>query len=171
MGRATELELNIREAVGAEVSLFPNGLNSYRVLTPFTFDDGDNYAIVINEDKGKWTLTDEGHTLMHMSYDMDERELQKGTRAKIVEGILGRHGVKEEDGALVLSSELDALGFAVFDYIKAITHLTDIKYLSREVIRSTFFEDFKDIISKNVPAERMVFGWHHPNHDKRNVLS
>ena len=42
---------------------------------------------------------------------------------------------------------------------------TEIAYLSRERVRSTFIEDFRAFMEETVAADRRVFGWHDPQRD------
>jgi len=56
------IEEEFRRKVCSQIHLRPEGINRYRVFTPFVFDDGDNLAIVLKDEDGAWTLTDEGHT-------------------------------------------------------------------------------------------------------------
>ena len=134
MGRVSEIERNIQDLIGSEVTLLPYGINSYRVITPFLFDDGDNLSIVLKNQNEKWLLTDEGHTLMHLSYDIDDRELRKGTRAKIINNVLKRFGVEDQNGSFVLQIESDGFGPYILDYIQALLHVTDISFLNRKLV-------------------------------------
>jgi hypothetical protein len=46
------IERNFREKVCSELSLMSEGINRFRVFTPFLFDDGDNLAIVLKKENG-----------------------------------------------------------------------------------------------------------------------
>jgi hypothetical protein len=52
------------------------------------FDDGDHLAVVLKQDDGSWVLSDEGHTMMHLTYEMDEKQLLTGTRQKVITNAL-----------------------------------------------------------------------------------
>ena len=65
--------LDFQRKVSEKVRLASEGIDRYRVFTPFMFDDGDHLAIVLRKESGRWTLSDEGHTYMHLTYDLDER--------------------------------------------------------------------------------------------------
>ena len=80
--KLSEVQNNLRNTVSAEVSLLSEGVDRYRVFTPFEFEDGDHFSIVLKKDNGSFIFTDEAHTIMHMSYDMDVSALKKGTRQK-----------------------------------------------------------------------------------------
>ena len=70
---------SFKTAVCDSVELFPEGVDRYRIFTPFHFDDGDHFVIALRKgNRGTWIITDEGHTYMHMSYHMDLSSLKGG---------------------------------------------------------------------------------------------
>ena len=48
---------------------------------------------------------------------------------------------------------------------QALLRISDVSYLSRERVKSTFYEDFRTLIAENVPEDRYVFEWHDTQHD------
>ncbi len=58
------------------------------------------------------------------------------------------------------------LGNAFYNFIQALVKITDLSYLSKEQVRSTFYEDFRSLLSENVDPERLAFDYIHPEHDK-----
>jgi hypothetical protein len=153
--------------VCAQVSLKAEGVNRYRVLTPFRFEDGDHFGIVLKRIKdNQWVLTDEGSTLMHLSYWMDEDDLRSGNRHEIIQGSLSVFSVEDRDGELMIPV-LDAqFGDALFSFVQALCKVTDVSFLSRERVRSTFMEDFRNFMRKNVPEDRLEFDWREPSLDR-----
>ncbi len=162
---AQTIQSDFREKVSREIGVVSEGMNRYRVFTPFTFDDGDGYSIVLIKHGNGWYLSDEGHTYMHLSYDMDERELRRGNRLEIIAGVESMFGLEDKDGELIIHVEDERFGDALFDFLQALTKISDVTYLSRERVRSTFVEDFRALITSAVPKERREFGWHHPELD------
>ena len=57
------------------------------------------------------------------------------------------------------------LGDALFSFVQAILKVTDVTFLTRERVRSTFMEDFQSLIEETVPDTRRIFNWHDPAHD------
>jgi hypothetical protein len=110
-------------------------------------------------------LTDEGHTYMHLSYDLDEEDLQSGTRRRIIESTLSVFGVEDRKGELALPIEGDGYGDALYSFVQALLRIADVSYLAREQVRSTFFEDLERLLSAVVPEERRQPKWHDPHHD------
>ena len=82
------IEKNFKKKVCEQIRLESEGINRFRVFTPFLFDDGDHLSIVLKKDQHEWILTDEGHTFMHLSYDIDSKDLLKGTRQKLISDAL-----------------------------------------------------------------------------------
>jgi len=157
--RAEEVAREFREKVSAELGLEKEGLSRYRVLNPFVFGDGDHLVVVMKQEGGRWILSDEGHTYMHLTYSLDEKDLHRGTRQKIITNTLSAYGVRDRDGELVLPVEDGEYGNALYSFVQALLRITDVTYLSREVVRSTFLEDFRVFMSEAAPEERRSFDW------------
>lgn len=154
-----------RQTVCEQVRVESEGAERFRVFTPFMFNDGDHLAIVLKREKGRWELSDEGHTLMHLTYDLDEKDLRGGGRQKIISNTLSAFTVEERDGELIIAIEDDRYGDALYSYIQALIRISDVSYLSRERVRTTFFEDVKGFIVEHVPEQKLRFGWYDPTHD------
>lgn len=159
------IEREFRRKVCEKVRLAGEGLERFRVFTPFQFEDGDHLAIVLRREGGRWLLSDEGHTYMHLTYDLDERDLLKGTRAKIITNALSAFFVEDTDGELRLPIPDEQFGDALYSFVQAILRISDVTFLSRERIRSTFVEDFRAFVAEKVPADRLTMDWHDPVHD------
>ena len=159
------IERDFREKLTDKLRLVSEGVNRYRVFTPFMFEDGDHLSIVLKRDNGRWVLSDEGHTYMHLTYDLDEKDLQRGTRQKIITSALSVFSVQDREGELIVPIQNDLYGDALYSFIQALLKITDITYLSRERVRSTFMEDFRKFMEETVPANRREFDWYDSKHD------
>lgn len=131
------IEQQFRQSIGEAVRVLPEGRSRYRVFTPHRLEDGDHLCVVLRKNEGKWVLTDEGHTFMHLTYDMDERDIRDGNRGTIVENALRLHGLVDLDGELVLEVDGERFGDALFSYVQALTTLATIGLLSRERAKIT----------------------------------
>jgi hypothetical protein len=58
--------------------------------------------------------------------------------------IIANFGLEEYDGSLSIKIDNEDFGGAFYNYIHALIKITDLSYLSKEIVRSTFYEDFKD---------------------------
>ena len=161
----TTIEQDFRDKVCAQIRLEPTGRARYRVFSPFHFNDGDHLVMVLRGENGHWVLSDEGHTYMHLTYDLDEKTLFQGTRQQIIANTLSAFSVDDDEGELKIAITDGRYGDALYDFVQALLRISDITYLSRERVKSTFMEDFRSFIAENVPENRREFDWHHPRLD------
>lgn len=159
---------DFREKVCGQVRLAQEGLDRYRVFTPFLFDDGDHLSITLRRDNSKWALSDEGHTYMHLTYDIDERDMHRGNRQKIITNALSVFKVEDRGGELVLAIPNDQYGDALYSFAQALLKIADVSYISRERARSTFIEDFRALVSETIPENRRAFDWHDQERDPQS---
>jgi len=157
-----------KESACGEISLTSSGLDRYIVEVPFTFEDGDHYVVMLRQEGEKWILSDEGHTLMHLSYELRDREYEVGNRRKIIDEVLTSYQIKNRDGELVLPIPPGRYGDALFTFVQAITRVSDMTFLDRETVKSTFREDFNKLVSdkaSEVGIKNIYFSYTHPVHD------
>src|SRR6266702_2349945 len=145
---------DFKRRVCEKIDLQQEGEGRFLVVNPFRFSDGDHYGIVLKEDNGNWILTDEASTLMHLSYQLDDEDSLEGL------------SVQNRQGELVIPVAEDRFGDALFSFVQAITKITDVSYLTRERVRSTFLEDFRTFMRATVPENRLSFDWTDDLHDK-----
>lgn len=125
-----ELRRELATASSIILGLQPLGSDRAAVLSPFTFDDGDGFPIVVQRADTGWRLSDEGGSAQHLSYaDVD---FDQGNRALLIERIARRHGLELEQWEL--SRELDHPPSVedVLDFIHALVRVNDVDFLSRE---------------------------------------
>lgn len=165
------IEQDFRTKVCEKIRLSGEGLDRFRVFTPFLFEDGDHLAIVLKREKGTWLLSDEGHTYMHLTYDIDEKDLQRGTRQKVITTALSMFRIEDRDGELLLRIDDEQFGDALYSFVQALMRVTDISFLSRERVRSTFMEDFRALMEETIPDSRLAFDWNDPVHDPQSMYT
>ena len=163
------IEQDFRDKVSAKIRIAAEGMDRFRVLTPFLFDDGDHLAIVLRREGPRWVLSDEAHTYMHLTYDLDEKDLHTGTRQKIISNALSLFQVQDREGELVLDVPDSRYGDALYSFVQALLRISDVSYLSRERVKSTFMEDFRALLSETLPEERVRFAWSDPTHDPHGM--
>ena len=110
------IERDFKKKVCVRLRLVSEGIDRYRVFTPFMFEDGDHLAILLKKEHDHWVLSDEGHTYMHLTYDLDEKDLQRGSRQKIITNALSAFDVKDRDGELVLPIQENHYGNALYNF-------------------------------------------------------
>ncbi len=162
------IQNSFKSAVSESVRLFPEGVNRYQIFTPFHFDDGDHFVLVLQRgDGGNWIITDEGHTYMHISYHTDLSSLAQGNRNTIIEDALEKYGVEEKNGQILTRIDnLTNAGNIFYNFIQCLINITNVSYLSREKVASTFMEDFKQFISETIKdPQRFEFNYRDDKHD------
>lgn len=165
------IEQDFKAKVCEKIRLTGEGVDRFRVFTPFLLEDGDHLAIVLRREDSKWILSDEGHTYMHLTYDLDEKDLQRGTRQKVITNALSMFRIEDREGELLLRIADEQFGDALYSFIQALMKVTDVSFLSRERVRSTFLEDFRAMMEQAVPEERRTFDWNDPVHDPQRMYT
>ena len=62
-------------------------------------------------------------------------------------------------------------GDALYSFVQALLKISDVSYLSRERVRSTFMDDFRALLNRAVPEERRSFDWNDPDHDPQGMYT
>jgi Domain of unknown function DUF1828 len=165
MADTINIERDFKRKVCDELSIESEGTDRYIISTPLTFEDGDKLPLILKKENGNWFLSDEGHTFMQLTYDLDESDLQEGNRKEIIDRTLLAFQLRNRQGELILPIEGERYGDSLYSFIQALLRIDDIRYLSRERVRSTFVEDFKRFVENIVPATRRTYKWHDPQKD------
>ena len=163
------IQHEFHEKVSAKIRLFQEGTERYRVFTPFLFEDGDHLAVVLKKAGESWFLSDEAHTFMHLTYDIDEKDLRKGTRQTIIDNALSTFRIEDRDGELILPIDGGRYGDALYSFIQALLKVSDVTYLTRERARSTFMDDFRSMLGETIPSDRLELDWHNEAHDPKGI--
>jgi hypothetical protein len=162
---------DFRSKVCEQLRLTQEGEDRFRVFTPFMFEDGDHLAIVLKREHEHWLLSDEGHTYMHLTYDLEEKDLRTGTRQRIITNALSAFSVTDRSGELMTAIRGEQYGDALYSFVQALLKIADVTFLTRERVKSTFLEDFREFIEKTVAKDRRTFDWHEPQHDPEGLYS
>lgn len=128
----TSIEKEFQERVSEQIRLEPEGVERFRVFTPFKFEDGDHLALILKKEDDRWLLSDEAHTFMHLTYDIDEKDLRSGRRQEIISNILSIFKVEDQEGELLLEVQNNQYGESLFSFIQALIKISDVSYLTRE---------------------------------------
>ena len=132
------IERDFKQKVFEKINIKLEGINRYRVFSPFVFNDGDNLSIIIKKENGEWVLSDEGHTYMHLSYDLKDNDLQWNKIQKIIDNILSFFGVQDREGELIVPIEDDSYGDAFFRFVQAILRIVEGIYFSEKKFNRRF---------------------------------
>lgn len=156
-----KLQTGLCNALCANVRLVPHN-GDVAVVTPFTFPDGDQYVIRLQERPGGWLrVTDAGHTWMQLSYENDVDKFRTGTRGSLLEQTLAQAGVSDDNGIFYIDTKPADLADAVLRLAQTITSINDLTFLNRARAESTFYEDLKESLLQFVDGDRMTADYVH----------
>lgn len=160
------IEKDFIDSISTEIELVPDGRDRFYVYTPFRFNDGDHISIILKKESEGWVLSDEGHTYMHLTYDIDEQQLFRGIRQDIISRALSAFGVKDRDGELILEIRGTGYGRALYAFAQSLVKITSVTSISRKhTHRKTFMSEFKDMMYSVASKDRIELDWFHEKHD------
>jgi hypothetical protein len=157
------LEVDFRRDLAEEVEIRPLGPDRYGIVTPMAFDDGDLLPLVLIKDDQGWYFTDEGHTFLQLTYELEEADFRQPTRRDILNKNLSTFGLENRNGELVLRVDNSRFGDALYTFAQALVKIDDIRYLSRDRARSTFVEDVHRMVREIAsPTKEIIYNWYDP---------
>ena len=77
-------------------------------------------------------------TMMRLSYTYD---IDTDAKRRILDGILFNSGVENDDGILFVDTDIDTLYQNVLRFAGCVQKVCNMRYWSREFVRSAFYED------------------------------
>lgn len=119
----------------------------YQLIVPICHEDGDMVDIYLQESpagENYLRICDFGMALMRLSYTYD---IQSSARKKIFNSILINNGVAENNGNLYLDTPVRMLQESIFQFAGCVQKICNMRYWSREVVRSVFYDDLKDYVT------------------------
>ncbi len=170
-----------KSAICRGIELAEDSPDRYTIDVPFMFDDGDHYVIIAERDGEDWALTDEGHTLMHLSYAMPKFNSKRPK--EIIDRVLRMHRVENERGELRKLFKPEHAADALFGFAQAITQVMDTAFLAQRArvaqrARATaalelvadsalpsFRTDFRSIVASAGRRWHVDSNYVHPRHD------
>lgn len=153
----TDLESTLCRALCGSVTVRQQAVGLWRVDTPWTFPDGDGYSIYISPaPTGGLRISDQGLTLMRLSYENDLAKLREGTRGRLLTQVLADAGLTEDDGEFFLDATAEDVGAGVLRLGQALTRVHDLTFLNRARAESTFYEDLREKLQALVGSDRLT---------------
>lgn len=144
-GNSEQMIEAIRRSTCADTGYTEVGINRTLLHTGHFFPDGDEFRIVLEykEEEDEWIITDDGHTAMWLSYEDFEIT---DTRKDILRRILNTNGAKFDEGEVYVICDENNAGRALKSLIQTIQQMSDLIFLRKETVRSTFNEELKEIL-------------------------
>lgn len=131
----------------------------YQLIVPILHEDGDMVDVYIHDSPagdGYVRICDFGMTLMRLSYTYD---VGTDSRNRILDSILDNNGVKSDDDNLYIDTSVDALYESVLQFTGCVQKVCNMRYWSREIVRSEFYDDLKEYISAELMPFEPVAGY------------
>ncbi|MCY4579554.1 MAG: DUF1828 domain-containing protein [Chloroflexi bacterium] len=144
------LVTSLNEAKLAGFNYYERRRGRYQLIAPILHEDGDMVDIYLQDSplgEGFVRVCDFGLTLMRLSYTYD---ISTSSRKRIFESILINNGVGNEDGNLYLDSSIDMLYESILQFAGCAQKVCNMRYWSREVVRSAFYDDLNDYVATDL---------------------
>lgn len=158
------IQNDLRGAFGNNSGLEQIQKNVFRLYAPFFHEDGDMYSIYLETGEAGVTIRDYGNTLMRVSYTFDVSTPKKQTVLRnIVESNLG----ELDDGELLIHADpdRDKVMEAIYQYAQLVAKVSNIDILSRETVKSMFYDYLNDFVMSGLQNFRVERGFH-PTNDR-----
>jgi hypothetical protein len=127
--------------------------------TPFQFEDGDGFPIVLERRADGWRLTDEGSTASHLT--VDEVDLTPA-RLEMLVDIAAGSGFGFDNFALMRTQADIPDVFDIADLVQAIAQLISIRYVTRDRVQHLYRDEVSRFIEQVVPTASRQMRWSPP---------
>ena len=145
------LQRELCSSLCAEVRVIERADGYYFLDTPFEFADGDHYSLFLKFlPTGGVRITDRGTTFMRLSYLNDLAKFKEGTRGRLLDEVVAGSGLSNDDGEFYVDVAGQQLGSALVRFGQAITRISDLSFLNRTRVASTFYEDLREEVERLV---------------------
>ena len=139
-----DIERAFKEKVSDHIKIMSEGEHRYRVFTPFMFADGDHFSIILKREDGGWMLSDEGHTLMHLSFGRNEID-SATQRGGAITNALTKLGVLEIPREFIIRIVDERYGDALYNLVQSLLKVASV---------FAGFRDHEEIDRKNFSCLR-----------------
>ena len=119
----------------------------YQLIVPILHEDGDMVDIYLQDSPlgdDHVRICDFGMTLMRLSYTYD---VTADARRRIFDSILVNNGVHDDEGNLYLDMSANRLYEGILQFAGCAQKVCNMRYWSREIVRSAFYDDIKAFVT------------------------
>lgn len=120
---------------------------AFQLIIPILHEDGDMVDIYLQDSplgEDHVRICDFGLTLMRLSYNY---EISTDTRQRIFDSILINNGVSNDDGNLYVDAAIGRLNEGILQFAGCAQKVCNMRYWSRETVRSEFYENLAQYIT------------------------
>jgi hypothetical protein len=65
---------------------------------------------------------------MHLSYDIDPKDVEKGNRKKLISSALSAYDIALHEGQLISTVVDEHYGDALFNFVQGLVRISDVSY-------------------------------------------
>ena len=123
-----ELERMLQAQICESVYIVTKDDGRHYIATPFFYGDGDGPVIALRQNGKGWVLSDEGNTMMRLSWRLSEKELQDPERQRKIADALALSQASQKDGELFLDVNKSRYGEALFDFVHSLLIVDELGY-------------------------------------------
>jgi hypothetical protein len=112
----------------------------YQLIAPIFHDDGDMMSIFLEEDGDNVKISDNGISLMRLSYTFD---IDTDNKRKQLDRIIKVQDASNENGNIVLTVPQREVYSGIMSFAQMISQVCNLDILSHETITDLFYEDLE----------------------------
>ena len=144
------IKASLRQTLMTGVDVYERRAGSFQLIIPILHEDGDMVEIYVQDSpsgEGYVRICDFGLTIMRLSYTFD---IAKPARQRIFDSILINNDVKNDNGNLYLDAPVARLYESILQFAGCAQKVCNMRYWSREAIRSAFYDDLKEYVTREL---------------------
>ena len=138
---------SLRRRLAAGFDVYRRRPGDYQLILPILHEDGDMVDVYLRDSpKGEAhiRICDYGMTLMRLSYTLDTIT---EARQRVIDSILIDNGIQNDNGNLYLDTPADLVYESVLQFAGCVQKVCNIRYWSRETVRTAFYNDLEDYVT------------------------
>ena len=121
-----ELERELQAQICESVYIVTKDDGRHYIATPFSYGDGDGPVIALRRNGKGWVLSDEGNTMMRLSWRLSEKELRDPERQRKIADALALSQASQKDGEILLQVNGSRYGDALFDFVHSLLLIDEV---------------------------------------------
>lgn len=140
----------LKEQFNNKISFYEKRPGIYQLIAPFFHEDGDMVEVFLQSSsngRDVIKISDYGMTIMRLSYSY---QLDTENKNKVFHKIIDENDLKEEDGIITLEVSPNLLYQGIMQFVQAITKVSTMRYFSRQIVRSLFYEMVEEYVLENL---------------------
>lgn len=160
----------LSESIKTSISLRELGRNTFQIISPFEFYDGDILVAYLEMKNDNVIFSDHGHTLMHVSYDVD---INVKTRKEILENVIATHELNIENGDISAQGDISNIDKIFWDFMQGLLKISDISQWKFERAVSLFLQEFDNFMETTIKPKVPISEkeWFDPDVDPKQYYT